>query len=76
MDIIYLTLVTFLASWIIIYLLKDKLKKYNITVYPFFIMWRKKSREYWFPRVSKSKIYKIYERISMFLGFILMIGGM
>ncbi len=75
MDIIYLALLTFLAFWIIIYLLKDKLKKYNITVYPFFILWRKKSREYWFPRVSKSKIYRIYEKISIPLGFILMIGG-
>ncbi|ACP46409.1 peptidase M50 [Sulfolobus islandicus Y.G.57.14] len=74
-DQIYLAVTIFLSFWLIIYVFRRKLEKYNLTVYPFFILWRKKAREYWFPRFSRSKGYKVYEKIALPLGFLLMIAG-
>jgi membrane-associated protease RseP (regulator of RpoE activity) len=65
----------FLTSWLIIYIYRNKLKKYGLEVYPFLIMWKRKSREEWFPSISRSKYYRIYEKICIVLGFISMIGG-
>lgn len=75
MDQIYLAVTIFLSFWLIIYVFRRKLEKYNLTVYPFFILWRKKAREYWFPRFSRSKGYRVYEKIALPLGFLLMIAG-
>ncbi|WP_338604737.1 site-2 protease family protein [Sulfolobus tengchongensis] len=74
-DSLYLFLILFVIFWIIVYAFKKRLEKYNLLVYPFFILWRKKSREYWFPKFSRSKIYKVYEKLAIPLGFLLMIGG-
>ncbi|QGA55087.1 PDZ domain-containing protein [Sulfolobus sp. E5-1-F] len=74
-DQIYLAVTIFLSFWLIIYILRRKLEKYNLTVYPFFILWRKKAREYWFPKFSRSKGYRIYEKIALPVGFLLMIAG-
>ena len=71
----YLVLLLFVAFWIIVYALKSRLEKYGLTIYPFFILWRKKSREYWFPKFSRSRGYRIYEKISVILGFLLMIAS-
>ncbi|MDT7861846.1 MAG: site-2 protease family protein [Saccharolobus sp.] len=71
----YYILIAFLAFWGVIYVFRNKFQRYGIAVYPFFLLWRKKSREYWFPKFSKSKIFKIYEKISLPLGFLLMISG-
>ena len=71
----YLVLLLFVAFWIIVYALKSRLEKYGLTIYPFFILWRKKSREYWFPKFSRSRGYRIYEKISVILGLLLMIAS-
>ncbi|SAI83637.1 S2P metalloprotease [Saccharolobus solfataricus] len=74
-DQIYLAVALFLSFWLIIYVFRRRLEKYNLTVYPFFILWRKKSREYWFPKFSRSKGYRAYEKIALPIGFLLMIAG-
>jgi len=65
----------FSTFWIGIYVFRGRLKKYGLEVYPLLLLWKRRSREEWFPKIAKSRYFMIYEKISVFLGFISMISG-
>ena len=56
-------------------LLKKKLEPKGFQIYPFLLLWRKGTRSEWFPNIAKSKWYKIFEKLSIALGVVSMIGG-
>ncbi|MEM0373458.1 MAG: site-2 protease family protein [Sulfolobaceae archaeon] len=70
-----IALVIFILFWIMIYALRNRLKKYGLEVYPLLLLWKRKSREEWFPKISRSKYYIVFDKFSIILGIISMIGG-
>ncbi|MEM3914059.1 MAG: site-2 protease family protein [Metallosphaera sp.] len=64
-----------LLFWGVIIGLRNLLKRRGFTVYPFLLLWRKATRSEWFPKVAKSKSFRIFENLSVILAIISMIGG-
>jgi membrane-associated protease RseP (regulator of RpoE activity) len=66
----------FIVAWILLYVSRRRLERFGVSVpIPFFVMYKSKVRDVWFPSISMSKAYRYYERAAVVLSIISMIGG-
>jgi len=68
-------LIGLLVFWGIVLLLREKLVEMGFTVYPFLLLWRKGTRAEWFPKLARSRAFKVFEVISLGISIGAMLGG-
>lgn len=71
-----IVILTWLAAFLALYTRREKLQARGVILYPFFVLVRKDARAEWFPKISKSRVYRILDWVftglaylSMGLGF-------
>lgn len=67
-NLVYLVLSLIALFWLLLFLFRKRLEKYGFTIYPFMLLWKRGSREEWFPSLANSKAFKKFEYITMALG--------
>ncbi|AKV75085.1 MULTISPECIES: site-2 protease family protein [Metallosphaera] len=65
-----------LVFWAIVLGLRNYLSRKGFSVYPFLLLWKKGTRDQWFPGLARSRSFKVFETLSVALAIISMIGGL
>ena len=67
-----IVIVAWLVAFLALYTRRKKLQEKGVIFYPFFVFVRKDARAEWFPKISKSRMYRVLDWVFMGLAYLSM----